>query len=102
MSASRLARARESNSTLRHPDKVAALILIVPGTYAPESPVMVEGGRGSAFVFWLVNAGADFAWWATEKIAPSALIRFIGVPPELVDAAPEEEQNRVMTIVRSI
>nr|WP_245262602.1 alpha/beta hydrolase [Ensifer sp. BR816] len=87
---------------LRHPDKVSALILIVPGTYAPDSPVMVEGSRGSAFVFWLVNAGADFAWWATEKIAPSVLIRFIGVPPELVEVAPAEQRDRVMAIVRSI
>lgn len=87
---------------LRHPDKVSALILIVPGTYAPESPVMVEGSRGSAFVFWLVNTGADFAWWATEKIAPSILIRFLGVPPEVVEAAPEKDRNHVMAIIRSV
>ncbi|WP_369983768.1 alpha/beta fold hydrolase [Sinorhizobium fredii] len=87
---------------LRHPDRVSALILIVPGTYAPESPVMVEGSRGSAFVFWLVNTGADFAWWATEKLAPSILIRFLGVPPEVVEAAPENDRNRVMAIIRSV
>ncbi|WOS66831.1 alpha/beta fold hydrolase [Sinorhizobium fredii] len=87
---------------LRHPDRVSALILIVPGTFAPDSPVMVEGSRGSAFVFWLVNAGADFAWWATEKIAPSVLIRFIGVPPELAKVASTGERNRVMAIVRSV
>ena len=71
---------------LPHPDRVSALILIVPGAYAPayapESPVVVEGSRGSALAFWLVNAGADFAWWATEEVAPSVLIRFLGVPPE--------------------
>jgi len=87
---------------LRHPERVSALILIVPGTYAPESPVMVERSRGSAFVFWLVNTGADFAWWATEKIAPSVLIRFLGVPPEVVEAAPAQERERVMAIVRSV
>ncbi|PDT85782.1 alpha/beta hydrolase [Sinorhizobium sp. BJ1] len=87
---------------LRHPDRVSALILIVPGTYAPESPVMVEGSRGSAFVFWLVNTGADFAWWATEKIAPSVLIRFLGVPPEVVEAAAAQDRNRVMAIIRSV
>jgi len=87
---------------LRHPDKVSALILIVPGTYAPESPVMVEGSRGSSVVLWLVNAGADFAWWATEKIAPSILIRFLGVTPELLDTASQEEQERVMSVVRSV
>jgi 2-hydroxy-6-oxonona-2,4-dienedioate hydrolase len=88
--------------SLRHPDQVAALILIVPGTYAPASPVAIEGSRGSQFAFWLVNAGADFAWWVTEKIAPSVLIRFIGVPPEVVAAAPKAEQDRVRQIVRSV
>jgi len=87
---------------LRHPDRVAALILIVPGTYAPASPVAIEGSRGSKFSFWLVNAGADFAWWAAEKTAPSVLIRFIGVPPEVVTAAPKTERDRVMRIVGSV
>lgn len=87
---------------LRHPYKVSALILIVPGTYAPESPVMLEGSRGSAFAFWLVNAGADFAWWATEKIAPSVLIPFLGVPPDVVERASTHERKRVMATVRSV
>jgi pimeloyl-ACP methyl ester carboxylesterase len=87
---------------LRHPERVAALILIVPGTYSPDSAVHIEESRGSAFAFWLVNAGADFAWWATAKIAPSVLIRFVGVPPELVAAAPAAEQERVMAIVWNI
>lgn len=87
---------------LRHPERVTALILIVPATYAPASPVAIEPSRGSRFAFWLVNAGADFAWWATEKIAPSLLIRFIGVPPEIVAAAPKVDQERVIQIVRSI
>lgn len=87
---------------LRHPNRVAALILLVPGTYAPDSPVAIEGSRGSRFALWLVNAGADFAWWATEKIAPSVLVRFIGVPPEIVAAAPKTERDRVMRIVASV
>ena len=64
---------------LRHQDMVTALILMVPATYAPTSSVAIEDSRGSRFAFWLVNAGADFAWWATGKIAPAALIRFLGV-----------------------
>lgn len=87
---------------LRHPDSVAALILIVPGTYAPASPVAIEASRGSQIAFWLVNNGADFAWWVTEKIAPSVLIRFIGVQPEVFAAAPKAEQDRVMQIVGSV
>lgn len=87
---------------LRHSGRVAGLILIVPGTYAPTSPVAVEGSRASALVLWLVNNGADFAWWAAGKIAPSILIRFLGVRPELVAASPPAEQERVIAIVRSI
>jgi pimeloyl-ACP methyl ester carboxylesterase len=49
-----------------------------------------------------VNNGADFAWWAAAKIAPSILIRFLGVRPELFAASPPAEQERVRRIVRSI
>jgi len=87
---------------IRHPQRVAALVLIVPGTYAPTSPVNIEGSRGSRFVFWLVNVGADFIWWLGEKLAPSVLIRFLGVRPELVAAASQAERDQVMRIVRSI
>lgn len=87
---------------LRHPERVSALILIVPASFEPSNPVAIEESRGSKLVFWLVNAGADFAWWALETIAPSVLIRFIGVPPEVVAAAPKAEQERVWRIVHSI
>jgi 2-hydroxy-6-oxonona-2,4-dienedioate hydrolase len=87
---------------LRYPDRVTALILMVPATYAPESPVAIEESRGSQFAFWLVNAGADFTWWATEKIAPSILIRFLGVTPEIVATASKSVQERVMQIVRGV
>jgi pimeloyl-ACP methyl ester carboxylesterase len=87
---------------LRHPTEVAALILIVPGTYEPTSTVSVDSSPTSQLALWLVNVGADFAWWSMEKIAPSMLVRFIGVRPELVAASPRADQERVMQIVRSV
>jgi pimeloyl-ACP methyl ester carboxylesterase len=87
---------------LRHPDRVAALILIVPALYSPASPVSIEPSRGSKFAFWAVNAGGDFIWWATGKVSPSTLIRFLGVPPDIVAAAPQAERDRVMRIVQSV
>jgi 2-hydroxy-6-oxonona-2,4-dienedioate hydrolase len=87
---------------LRHPNKVSALILICPGTYSPNSQVPVDSSRANKFTFWLVNNGADFVWWAVEKIAPSVLIRFVGVPPELFAVSSKAEQDRVMKIVRSV
>jgi 2-hydroxy-6-oxonona-2,4-dienedioate hydrolase len=86
---------------LRHLDKVAVLILVVPSLYSPASRV-IEASCGSKFAFWVVNAGADFAWWAAEKIAPSMLIRFLGVRPALVAAGPQVERDRVMSFVKSI
>lgn len=88
--------------SLRHPDKVAALILVVPALYSPTSPVSVDVGQGNRFAFWAVNAGGDFAWWAAENIAPSVLIRFLGVRPALVAAAPQAERDRVMSFVRGV
>ena len=88
--------------TLRHPDKVAALILIVPALYSPASPVAINVSRGNKFAFWAIGAGGDFAWWAAENIAPSRLIRFLGVRPALVAAAPQAERGRVMSFVRSV
>lgn len=87
---------------LRHSEQVTALILIVPGTYAPTSPVTLRESRTNALVLWLVNNGADFVWWAIEKIAPSILIRFVGVRPDLLASSPPAERERVMQIVRNI
>lgn len=87
---------------LQYPETVASLILIVPGTYWPGRPVAFEGSRGSRLIFWIVNVGGNFLWWAAEKIAPSMLIRFLGVPPVLVSTAPSAERDRVMRIVRSV
>lgn len=87
---------------LRNPEKLAALILIVPGTYSPASAVSVDASRSSRFVLWLVNHGANFAWWSIEKIAPSILIRFVGVRPELMATASPSQRKEVMRLVRSI
>ncbi|MFO1183432.1 MAG: alpha/beta hydrolase [Bauldia sp.] len=87
---------------LRHPQRVSALVLIVPGTYAPESPVMIEESRGSQLAFALVNAGADFAWWSLEKLAPDVLTRFLGVPPELLARVSPAERARAEAIRASV
>jgi ATPase family associated with various cellular activities (AAA) len=87
---------------LGHPDKVVALIVLVRGLYSPTSPVLIEAIRGSKLIFWIVNIGADFAWWVAEQIGPSVLIRFVGVRPALVWAAPQAERDRVMKIIKSV
>lgn len=88
--------------SLRHPGRVSALVLVVPGTYAPDSPVAIENSRGSALAFRLVNAGADVVWWTMEKTASATLVRFLGVDPALLDAATPQEREAVFGIVRSV
>ncbi len=87
---------------LRRPDRVSALILMVPGTYMPAAAVPTETGRASKLVLWTGTAGGDFIWWAAEKVHPSTLIRFIGVPPKLMAAVSPIERDRVMSIVRAV
>lgn len=87
---------------LRHPERVDALVLVVPGAYSPTSPVSIDAHGASRVAFWAVNVGADFAWWATGKLAPSNLIRFVGVPPKLLAHASHAERERVMAVIRSI
>jgi 2-hydroxy-6-oxonona-2,4-dienedioate hydrolase len=81
---------------------VAALILLVPVLFSPTNQVSIKKSLGNKFTFWVVNTVSDFAWWAAEKIAPSTLTRFIGVPSAVVVAAPQAQRDRVMRIIRSI
>ncbi|MFZ5783851.1 MAG: alpha/beta fold hydrolase [Pseudomonadota bacterium] len=87
---------------IRHPGRLTSLILIVPATFAPATAVAIEGSRTSAFVLRLVEAGADFGWWSLAKVAPSILLRFLGVQPELLVDAPQPEKERVRRIIRMV
>ena len=88
---------------LRHPDRVAALILVVPGLNAPGHRVEVDKSLTSRLVTRVVMAGADFAWWSAMRVAPrSTLVRFLGVPPELDAAAPAAERNGVRAVIESV
>lgn len=84
---------------LRHPERTAALILIVPGTYSPTTPVRVDPSRSSTIALWLVNHGADFTWWALEKLAPAMLMRFAGVRPEIFAGASKAERIRAKELL---
>lgn len=88
---------------LRYPDRVAALILVVPATYHPGAATSeMQREPGFPFVLWMVNAGADFAWWALEHVWPDTLIRFIGVPPEVLRSAAPTDREAVEAMIRNI
>jgi pimeloyl-ACP methyl ester carboxylesterase len=87
---------------LRHPDRTQALLLIVPRTYDPTQSIGADKGFDSQMVLRLVEASADFLFWIGMKVARPAVVRFLGVPPELEAKALKEERERITEIMRNI
>jgi pimeloyl-ACP methyl ester carboxylesterase len=89
---------------LRHPERTAALVLLVPGAYAPrpnEAP-SVHTPRGTPFLFDTALR-SDFLFWAMGKLAHETFMRAIlGTPPELVASASASEQARVERLLEHI
>jgi 2-hydroxy-6-oxonona-2,4-dienedioate hydrolase len=89
---------------LRHPDRTAALALLVPAAYAPrqnEEP-SVRTPRGTPLLFDTALR-SDFLFWAMGKLAHDTFIRAIlGTPPELVASASANEQARIEQIMEHI
>lgn len=87
---------------LRYPDRTQALLLIVPRTYDPTQTIGADKGFDSQMILRLVEASADFLFWIGMKVARPAVVRFLGVPPELEAKAPKEERDRTTEIMRNI
>ena len=89
---------------LRHPDRTAALALLVPAAYVPrpnESPSL-RTPRGTPLLFDTALR-SDFLFWAMGKLAHDTFIRAIlGTPPELVGSASANEQARIEQIMEHI
>jgi len=87
---------------LRHPDRVSALILLVPRTYDPTNSVGVDASRQSQAVLRLVERSADFLFWTILQVSRSSVVRFLGVPPELEATASAEDRERVTRVINSV
>jgi len=89
---------------IRHPDRVSALILLVPLTYkpptqadsAPPMPAWVE-----AMMMRLI--GSDFLFWAALHVARDQVIKVVlATPPELLTVASPQERARVNAMLDNI
>lgn len=87
---------------LRHPNRVSALILLVPRTYDPTGSIGVDESPQSQAVLRLVEASADFPFWLARKFSRKSVVRFLGVPPELEASASKAERERVTKVIESI
>lgn len=86
---------------LRHPQRVSALILVVPRAFAP-AQAEIGAPPESVYIMKAVMAGSDFLFWLAIKFVRRAIVRFLGVPPRVEAAAPERERYRVTNIMRNL
>ncbi len=87
---------------LRHPKRVSTLILLVPRTYHPTQSIGADDSGRSQAVLRMIEASADFLFWLAMRISRESVVRFLGVPPALEAAAPEQDRERVTNIMKSI
>ncbi len=84
-------------TAIRHPDRVSALVLVVPIAYKPgtvaDSAPPVSDDKDALLLRLL---GSDFLFWIALHVARDSLIRHVlATPPEQVAAASEAERARV-------
>lgn len=87
---------------LRFPERVSALILLVPRTYDPTESIGVDKSVGSQAVLRLVESAADFLFWVAMRVSRSSIVQFLGVPPEVEANASDEERERVTKVIESV
>ena len=89
---------------LRHPERCAALVLVVPAAYVPR-PEGAPSMKSPARAGFLVDTAfkSDFLFWAVIRVArPWAIGSILATPPEVVRGADTREQARVVQILDHI
>jgi 2-hydroxy-6-oxonona-2,4-dienedioate hydrolase len=88
----------------RHPDRVSALILLVPLAYktptqtnsAPPLPAWVENTM-------MLVIGSDFLFWVASHVARDQVIKVVlATPPKLLSTAKVAEQTRINLMLETI
>lgn len=89
---------------IRHPGRVAKVVLHVPAVYAPKPPgaPALDIPKGVPAVFDTLLR-SDFLFWAASKIAFRTIVRTIlATPVERFDEAEPPEQERVRAMIDHI
>ena len=89
---------------LRHPERVGALVLVVPIAWKPgdvaDSAPPVSDSKDE----WLLRLlGSDFLYWSAMQLARDQVFRHVlATPPELIHAASAAEQARVNALAERV
>lgn len=89
---------------LRHPDRTAALALIVPAAYMPrpDGASALRTPAGTQFLFDTALR-SDFLFWGATRLARGTVTRAIlATPPEVVESSGAEERARVAEVLEHI
>ncbi len=83
--------------SLRHPDRIAALVLLVPAVYVPRpgGAPPIKTPTGTDFLF-NTALKSDFLFWVAPRLARETMIRAIlATPPAVVESASADERARI-------
>jgi len=89
---------------LRHPDRVSALILVLPLTHKPPT----QADSAAPMPAWVENTmmhmlGSNFLFWAAIHVARMQVINAVlTTPPELLTGASQQERARVNAMIDNI
>ena len=89
---------------IRHPERVSALVLIVPLTYKPPTHTDSAAPMNPKVEKLMMRAiGSDFLFWAGAHVARDSLIKTVlATPPELLANASPAERARVDAMLDNI
>ena len=89
---------------IRHPDRVSALILLVPLAYKPAAQADSAVPMPAWVERWMMRMiGSDFLFWAAIHVARDQVIKLVlATPPELLTTASPPEQARINAMLDHI
>lgn len=89
---------------LRHPDRISALVLVVPIAWKPGSVVGSAPPVSDEKDAWLLRLlGSDFLYWIGLQVARDPVFSHVlATPPELIHAASRQEQARVNAMAERV
>ena len=89
---------------IRHPDRVSALVLLVPLAYKPPT----QADSAPPMPAWVENTmmrliSSDFLFWAALHVARDQVIKVVlATPPELLTTASPQERARIDSMLDHI
>jgi pimeloyl-ACP methyl ester carboxylesterase len=88
---------------IRHPDRCAALLPIVPAAYAPDRDAVTADNPPAGVDLASILLRSDFLFWSALCLLPDAMVgTLLATDPALLKTADAEEQARARDILWSI